>query len=136
MEERSRKTPEEILQKKFRKDIKGYDADQVDEYLDELIQDYLSFQHEIAAEKARSAELEKKLAHLAEAYELLRKQSGPAVERVRALEVENASLHQKLDGIRPGDAPTAENMEYIQRIRQLEAFLYSEGYDPVSLKRR
>ena len=42
-------TEKEILNKKFPKDIKGYDAAEVDLFLDQIIKDYVTFQKEISA---------------------------------------------------------------------------------------
>ena len=47
MSEKRLLTKKDILNKKFKKDIKGYDAQEVDYFLDQVIRDYISFQKEV-----------------------------------------------------------------------------------------
>lgn len=56
-------TPLEIQNKQFSKKIRGYDEDQVDEFLDRLTEDYESLYRENANLKDRLRILEEKLQH-------------------------------------------------------------------------
>ena len=57
-------------------------------------------------------------------------------KRIHALELENASMKNKLVGIQEGDKVSSENMEYIKRIRMLENFIWQLGFDPKTLRKR
>ena len=121
------------MNKKFTKGVKGYKAVEVDEFLDMVIQDYATFE-----------QYQKDVAlHIDKLEEALRKAKEEKVEkvsdrdlktRIRDLEVENASLHKKLDGIKPGDNPSIENLQYIQRINRLEQYLHMIGVDPTTIR--
>lgn len=128
-----RLSPKTILDKKFTKGVKGYKAVEVDEFLDMVIQDYATFE-----------QYQKDVAlHIDKLEEALRKAKEEKVEkvsdrdlktRIRDLEVENVSLHKKLDGIKPGDNPSIENLQYIQRINRLEQYLHMIGVDPTTIR--
>lgn len=129
-------SPKLILDEKFQKDVKGYNAEEVDSFLDKVIQDYVSF---VQFQKETAAYLEKldaEIQGLSNEKASLALEKKSSYEKRRSLEIENASLHNKLDGIKPGDKATPENLEYISRINQLEDFLYSMGYDPRTLKKK
>jgi DivIVA domain-containing protein len=127
-------TEKEILNKKFPKDIKGYDAAEVDLFLDQIIKDYGTFQKEISAMNAEILSLKGKLHQIEQAN------AKPDVvalrKRIHALELENASMKNKLVGIQEGDKVSSENMEYIKRIRMLENFIWQLGFDPKTLRKR
>ncbi len=165
MDSKTQLTTDDILKKRFTKDVKGYSADEVDAFLDRIIQDYVNFVSALSLDEATIATLKKEAeanqatsvaranqaqGQYASAMENLRKQladvQGNLDEAEKALaaqtakthkvELENASLHNRLDGIKPGDSVTVENMRYIQRINTLEDFIFSIGYDPNTLKKR
>jgi DivIVA domain-containing protein len=136
MNDRIELTVQKILAKKFTPDVKGYNPDQVDDFLDNVIKDYVSFS-EIQKQQAATIEtLQKQLADLQEKESKATSDSQILWDKNKQLEIDNASMASRLKGIKPGDRPTAENMQYIQRIRTLEDFLNSEGYDPNNLKRK
>ncbi|MCI2111783.1 MAG: DivIVA domain-containing protein [Bacilli bacterium] len=125
-----------ILDKKFTPDVKGYNPEQVDAFLDQIIKDYLAFSEIEKEMTAHIDSLQASLAPLKESEEKAMADAKGLWEKNKQLEIDNASMRSRLQGIRPGDRPTAENMQYIQRIRVLEDFLNSEGYDPNNLKRK
>ncbi len=134
MEDNLKLNEKDILNKKFKKDIKGYDASEVDAFLDIVIKDYVAIKHIIANHEAEVASLNN---------EIKRLQGGDAKnntaalkERIRALEVENASYKNRLKGLNSDDNVGKENYVYIKRLRELENFLYQLGYDPKTLKLR
>lgn len=134
MEDNLKLNEKDILNKKFKKDIKGYDASEVDTFLDIVIKDYVTIKHIIANHEAEVASLNN---------EIKRLQGGDAKnntaalkERIRALEVENASYKNRLKGLNSDDNVGKENYVYIKRLRELENFLYQLGYDPKTLKLR
>lgn len=132
MEKKIDLTIDAIYKEKFEKDVKGYNAEQVDAFLDRIIRDYDTF-HEILSSKdaqiaSLRAELSKFKSQLANA--------NVDYEKMRSLERDNSVMAKRLEAIKPGDAPNAENLQYIQRINALETFLFSEGYDVKNLKKR
>lgn len=50
-----------ILDKDFKTGLRGYSQDEVDQFLDEIIQDYESFEQVLKQKEARIAELEQQL---------------------------------------------------------------------------
>lgn len=124
-----------ILDQKFTKDVKGYNPEEVDAFLDRIIQDYLAFSQYQKQSGAYVEGLEDKIAALQNEKQSCLEERDGAVDAKKKLELENASLKNKLGGIKPSDKPTAENIQYISRINQLEDFLYGIGYDPRTLKK-
>ncbi len=109
-----------ILEKVFTRNVKGYDPEEVDDFLDQVIADYGRF--------ARFQEESRTYINSLEV------QNAKIKQEKKNLEIENSNLHRKFDGIKEGDKVNAENLAYIQRIRVLENFLYAEGYDPRKIK--
>jgi len=52
-----------ILDKDFKTGLRGYSQDEVDQFLDEIIQDYESFEQVLKQKEARIAELEEQLSN-------------------------------------------------------------------------
>lgn len=136
MEKTVELTIDAIYKEKFEKDVKGYNPDQVDAFLDRIIRDYDAYESQLAAYREEIVSSKKEIQHLNNL--MINATSGDInlKKEFRRLELENSVMKKKLDSIKPGDAPNAENMAYIQRINELENFLYQEGYDPKSLKKR
>jgi len=124
-----------IFDQKFTKDVKGYNSTEVDAFLDRIIQDYLAMSQYQKQSGAYQESLEEKIAALQNEKQSSLDEKEQADEEKKRLELENASLKNKLGGIKPSDKPTAENIQYISRINQLEDFLYGIGYDPRTLKK-
>lgn len=123
---------EAIYKEKFEKDVKGYNPEQVDSFLDRIIRDYDAFESIIDSKNAQIAALKEEVR-----FEQERNANSKAdYERLRALERDNSVMQKKLEAIKPGETPTAENLRFLQRIGELESFLYSEGYDPKTLRKR
>lgn len=107
---------QKILMQVFTPDVKGYDADQVDEFLDRIAKDYTAFEAYYNESKKYIVDLETQL--------------RKSRETVGTLQVENARLSKRLDGIKSSDSVTSENIDYLQRISRLEKELYRLGVDP------
>jgi len=136
MEDKVKLTGKSILEKKFTKDVKGYNPDEVDAFLDEIIADYASFaayQKEISAYVGG---LEKKIQDGEGLIASKDTEAKTLWEKNKQLEIDNASYKKKLDGIKPSDKPTAENLGYIQRINLLENFLFTHGFTEADLDKK
>ena len=105
-----------ILTQTFTPDVKGYDADQVDEFLDQVAKDYLEFEAYYNESRKYIVDLES--------------QVRKSREQAAALEVENARLSKRLEGIKTSDNVTTDNIELLQRISRLEKELFRLGVDP------
>ena len=107
---------QKILMQVFTPDVKGYDADQVDEFLDRVAKDYAAFEAYYNDSKKYIVDLETQL--------------RKARETASAYEVENARLNKRLAGIKDSDNVTSGNIDLLQRINRLEMVLYQHGVDP------
>jgi len=116
-----------IYEKKFEKGIKGYDALEVDAFLDLIIKDYDTYNHLLAEKNTEIEELKKSLEK--ERNSLEKDEIARLNAANRALQVENASYKKRLEGIQPSTSATSENIDLIKRVNFLETFLHNEGYD-------
>ncbi len=69
-----------ILDKDFKTGLRGYSQDEVDQFLDEIIQDYESFEQVLKQKDHKIAQLEAQLAEAPQAPTLLKKEE-PVVEK-------------------------------------------------------
>lgn len=105
-----------LLDKKFSKNVKGYDALEVDTALDEVIEDYIAYE--------KLAELDKKtIAKLAADVEVLK-------AKLNKNEAELKLMKNKVDSIPDSPNANRQNIKYLQRIAALEKALYDKGVDP------
>ena len=105
-----------LLDVKFTKNVKGYDALEVDETLDDVIADYKKY------EKA-SKESELTIADL-------RKEIDELKEKNLKQEVEIKKLKKAVEDIPEGPEVNRNNIQYLKRIADLEKALYKKGVDP------
>ncbi|MDF9296714.1 MULTISPECIES: cell division regulator GpsB [Geobacillus] len=57
-------TPKDILEKEFKVSIRGYNQDEVDQFLDLIIKDYEAFQQEIDELRQENARLKRQVEEL------------------------------------------------------------------------
>jgi DivIVA domain-containing protein len=108
-----------IYHKVFEGSKPGYDALQVDSFLDLVIKDYDSFTNYVSTMEATITELKNKV-------DMLNKQLNSA-------EVENAKLNARLGDVSSNDDASLSNLELIKRIAVLEKALSNLGVDPKTL---
>lgn len=130
METRNRLSAKDILNHRFKKDVKGYDAYEVDVFLDEIIKDYQEFEALLEEGKDGASKKDEQLLALQDEIRALREGLSKMAEAKRELEIKNASMENRLGAIKPGDTPTSENLSLLRKCRAYEEFLYSHGYDP------
>ena len=105
-----------LLDVKFSKNVKGYDALEVDETLDQVIEDYVFYEKQASTNEATIKNLEKEVAELK--------------EKVRTDEIEIKRLEKTVDSIPNSPDVNRSNIEYLRRISKLENALYKRGVDP------
>ena len=113
----------EINAKQFQAKDGGYDALQVDKYLDLVVNDYIAFEQ--FANNVR-----KVISNLNE----LKKDSDEYQQKLSELEKENILLKEELGVIRQNEGAVQSNIELLQRISVLEQALYNLGKDPSKIK--
>ncbi len=106
----------EILDHVFDPATPGYNALQVDEFLDRVIKDYITIESNMLIMSREYNDLKQRI-------EELEKQN-------RKLSVENEKYKGRLKNIKESDVVTSDNMDIIKRNRQLEEFIYKNGLVP------
>ncbi|MGM9873795.1 MAG: DivIVA domain-containing protein [Bacilli bacterium] len=110
----------QLLNKVFNGKSKGYDPLEVDEFLDEVITDYLLVENNVLLKK--------------EEYDSLIKNNKDYKDTIREQEIVIANYKNKFNGIADNKNISLENIEYLQRINALEKYIYSLGKDPTKIK--
>lgn len=105
-----------LLDVKFTKNVKGYDALEVDEALDKVIEDLIQYEKKTAQDKKTIDELTKEINKLK--------------EQARKGEIELNRLKNIVDAIPDSPDVNRSNIAYLQRISALEKALYKKGVDP------
>ena len=99
-------TPQEILEKSFKIDTRGYRLKEVDQFLDDIITDYEQFYRIIGALEQDKGEL------MAENMRLKQ-------------ELRNAKMNVEI--VKNNDAPEVTNVDIIRRLSRLEKLVYGAG---------
>ena len=109
-------TSKEILNKLFAPSDKGYNAYDVDEFLDKIIQDYKLVEDNVLLLNKEFEEKDLKIKKLE--------------EEKSALEIELGKYKARFSNIKAEDNVTTDNIELLKRINLLEKALYNAGIDP------
>jgi len=109
---------ETLLDVKFNKNVKGYDAYEVDVTLDKIIEDYREF----AKYREEASSYIGKLESDIHQYR----------DKIRDQEVELAKFKKRVESY--SGVETGGNMEDKKRIARLEVALYQLGVDPKKIK--
>ena len=109
-----------ILEKQFDGQLRGYDAYQVDKFLDLIIKDYKTIEANHLMEKEELDSLKAEL----EEYK----------NKCANLEIELGKYKNKLGNIKDSNVVNSENLELVKKITALENFIYSHGFDPTRIK--
>lgn len=110
-------TADEILKKRFRKSMKGYDQEEVDSFLDQVISDYQAYDSIIDSLQDQIEQLQ---SSLREDYE---KGSEKEQEDVKTYspQHEQVAPEQSLNG----GNPETTNMAILQRLSTLESKVFN-----------
>ena len=113
----------EINSKEFQATDGGYDALQVDKYLDLVVNDYIAFE-----------QYSNHMRKIIEQYEELKKTCERYKNKLSEVEYQKALLQEELDVLKQNEGLTSSNIELLQRISVLEQALYNLGKDPSKIK--
>lgn len=114
-------TSGQVLDRQFDKNMKGYDPNQVDDFLDLVLLDYKEYER-------FSSEVTPYVEQLELAIKDLR-------QKIAKLELDNAKMKERLKNIKSTDNNVStDNISYIKRINVLETALWSLGKDPSKIK--
>ena len=104
---------QEIYEKEFHVDVKGYYAQEVDEFLDQVIEDYQTYDEKLAELGQTVARYEEKIKELQ--------------QQVFALQTENANLNEQLKSdFKNGNS---DQVDLLKRIARLERAVFSASMD-------
>jgi DivIVA domain-containing protein len=98
-------SPEEILNKEFKVDFKGYSASEVDAFLDEVLEDYQTMEENVQ-------ELLDMIANLQEEVKKLKAKNVELEGRKKALDLSNTTQYSSVD--------------ILKRISRLEEQVYNK----------
>ena len=115
-----KKSSNDILNTKFKAVRAGYDPFEVDMFLDGILSDYRTIESGKILSESEYNEIHNRLMELE--------------EKVKTLEIENASFRAKFGNIKQSDNVTTDNINLIRRINALEKFIFQIGYDPTKIK--
>lgn len=109
-----------IFHKTFEGNKPGYDALQVDTFLDIVIKDYDTFQNYVTYTTQEIEDMKTKV-------DMLNKQ-------LSQVEAENASLKAKLGDVSSNEDASYNNLELLKRISSLEKALSKVGINPSTIE--
>ena len=113
----------EINSKEFQAKNGGYDALQVDRYLDLIVNDYIAFeQYENSTKKLYAN------------YDELVKTCEIYKSKLFESEYQRTLLQEKVEVLKQNEGNATSNIELLQRISTLEQALYNLGKDPSKIK--
>ena len=98
-------TPQEILDKDFKVDVRGFNPKEVDQFLDVIIGDYEEFIKIIKEKDTEVSELQ---------------------EEIMNLKAEIRSLKTNLDIAKSGEKREVTNLDILKRLSQLEKTVYGD----------
>lgn len=113
-------TSQDILNKQFKPSKSGYDSYEVDEFLDNIINDYRLVEKNMLIKKKQ--------------YDDLLKLYHETKEQKDKLEIKNRSYEDKLKDISDTSKVTIDNIDLIKKIDRYERFLWKQGINPNNIK--
>lgn len=123
-----RLTAIDIHQKDFKTSFRGYDADEVNVYLDEIIRDYQVFEDIVQKMELEIRQLKKKLAETKQAEQPVELPFSRTADRM--IEKPNLDLPSFLAPTKSEELERpASRMELIDRVRELEKFCFGRARD-------
>lgn len=110
--------PKQIVEKRFKNAVHGYNGKDVDAFLDEVIQDYEAFAANIEELKNKNRELTEKLEQAP---------AQPKVVQQRSVEPEPALTQEATSET---SAPGTTNYDILKRLSNLERHVFGQSVEP------
>ena len=110
----------EILNKTFKVAPKGYNAFEVDEFLDKILRDYQTIEKNYLVEADMVKSLETRIKTLE--------------DENKDLSVELSRYKKKFQNIKENDNVTESNIDLVKKINIYEKFLWNHGFNPKTIK--
>lgn len=107
---------EKILKKRFSPNLKGYQALEVDTFLDRVLKDYEFL------ELYQKSEVP--------LMDALKAENKAHKEKIQELEIQNALLKEKFKNLDDDTGVSLSNIDLLKRIKSLESALFRLGKDP------
>ena len=98
----------------------SYDAEEVDRFLDMVLQDYRLAEANVLISKKE--------------YETLKEKNKTLESEKRNIEVELERYKARFTNIKSSDNVTTDNIELVRKINALEKFLWAHGFNPDTIK--
>lgn len=98
----------------------AYDAEEVDKFLDMIMQDYKVVEANVIVPTKE--------------YETLKEKNKLLESEKRKIEVELEKYKARFTNIKSSDNVTTDNIELVRKINALEKFLWSHGFNPDTIK--
>ena len=114
---------QEVNSKEFSGKNGGYDALQVDKYLDLIVSDYIAFEQYVNSTNKT-----------VKAFEDFRRTCETYKVKLSEAEYKQALLQEELTVLKQNEGMSVSNIELLQRISVLEQALYKLGKDPSKIK--
>ena len=111
---------DDLLNLKFKKNVKGYDAYHVDSTLDKVISDLRYYENFYKEAKDYIAELESK-------FKTLRDKNSE-------LEVQISGMKKTIEAIKNKKGANFDNIQLYEKIDKYERYLFKMGVDPTKIK--
>ena len=111
---------DDLLNLKFKKNVKGYDAYHVDSTLDKVISDLRYYENFYKEAKDYIAELESK-------FKILRDKNSE-------LEVQISGMKKTIDAVKNKKGANFDNIQLYEKIDKYERYLFKMGVDPTKIK--
>lgn len=109
-----------IFDKLFQKEVRGYNALEVDNFLDYIIEDYQTFDKYVSEKNNEIQNMQ----------QLLEEEK----EKNHRLYIDNVKMNQRLSSIGPSNDVSSDNLDLIKKINLYESYLFSIGVDPSKIK--
>lgn len=109
----------EILEKKFEKNVKGYNADEVDQFLDKVLIDYRMIDGVVQSLNSQIV--------------TLKRENEALKASIREKESE-ISIQKSKNIVLSHNEGSLDNLELLQRCSKYEKKLYQMGVDPSKIK--
>lgn len=113
-------TEKKVLEKKFKKSVKGYDPVDVDEFFDLVLNDYRNVDQEINSLNNYILEL--------------KRENESIKSKLRSKESEMLVLKAKYEKITSDTNEKTDNLELLQKCSAYEKKLFQLGVDPSKVK--